>query len=585
MAVMKQIATAADLYPQEPPTATSLTGAPSHTGNEWHDINWRKVNQNVRRLQARIVKATQAGRWGKVKALQRLLTRSFNGKALAVRRVTENQGKRTAGVDGEIWSTPAAKAQAIQSLRQHGYQAQPLRRVYIPKKKGKRPLSIPTMRDRAMQALYKLALDPIAETTGDPNSYGFRKERSTADAIGQCFTVLSRKNSAQWVLEGDIKSCFDEISHQWLEKQIPIEKQILRQWLKAGYVDKGILYPTDEGCPQGGIISPVLSNMTLDGLEAALRQRFPRRNRKGPSAKVNLVRYADDFIVTGRSKELLENEVKPLIEEFLSERGLTLSEAKTHITHMETGFDFLGQTIRKYKGKPLVKPSHESVTTFLHKVRTIIKTNKQATAGDLVQKLNPILKGWALYHCHVVSKQTYVRMDHEIFQALWQWACRRHPKQRKEWVRQKYFTGSKQRKWAFFGTVQDKEGKTRKVQLGHLAKTAIKRHVKVKAEANPYDPQWETYFEQRIDAKMKDDLKGKGDLLYLWQKQHGVCPICNQKITKQTGWHSHHIVWRVHGGSDGLENRVLLHPNCHQQVHSRGLKVEKPRLATSVRKA
>lgn len=210
MAVMKQIATAVNLYTQEPQTTTSLTGASSPTGEKWHDINWRKAHQNVRRLQARIVKATQEGRQGKVKALQRLLTHSFSGKALAVKRVTENQGKRTPGVDGKIWSTPASKMAGLKSLKQHGYQAQPLRRLYIPKSNGKkRPLGIPTMKDRAMQALYKLALDPIAETTGDPNSYGFRKERSTADAITQCFIILSQKNAAQWILEGDIRSCFD----------------------------------------------------------------------------------------------------------------------------------------------------------------------------------------------------------------------------------------------------------------------------------------------------------------------------------------------------------------------------------------
>ncbi|MCP4423098.1 MAG: hypothetical protein GY803_01260 [Chloroflexi bacterium] len=254
---MKQIATAVDLDTQVPPTATSLTGAPSHTGDEWHDINWRQVHQNVRRLQARIVKATKAGRWGKVKALQRLLTRSFSGKALAVKRVTENQGKRTPGVDGKTWSTPASKMTGLQSLRQHGYKAQPLRRLYIPKSNGKkRPLGIPTMRDRAMQALYKLALDPVAETTGDPNSYGFRQARSTADAIMQCFIVLSQRNAAQWILEGDIKSCFDEISHEWLLTHTPTEKRILRQWLKAGYIERHHWHETERGTPQGGIVTP-----------------------------------------------------------------------------------------------------------------------------------------------------------------------------------------------------------------------------------------------------------------------------------------------------------------------------------------
>lgn len=288
--------------------------AASQTAVDWHAINWHQVNQRVRRLQVRIVKATQAGKWGKVKALQHLLTHSFSGKALAVRRVTENQGRNTPGIDGEIWETPEKKATAILSLRQRGYRPQPLRRKYIPKSNGKkRPLGIPTMKDRAMQALYLLALDPIAEVTGDPNSYGFRPQRSTADAIEACFTFLAKKNHAEWVLEGDIKSCFDRISHNWLLAHIPTDKTILRKWLKAGFMEEGMLYPTEEGTPQGGIISPVLANMTLDGLERKLRDKFSHSYRTGKAAKVHLVRYADDFIITGNSKELLEKEVLPLV--------------------------------------------------------------------------------------------------------------------------------------------------------------------------------------------------------------------------------------------------------------------------------
>lgn len=275
----------------------TLAGATSHGAVDWHAIDWRKVHRNVRRLQARIVKAAQAGRWGKVKALQHLLTHSFSAKALAVKRVTENQGKWTPGVDGETWNTPRKKAQGIQSLQQRGYRSQPLKRVYIPKSNGKkRPLGIPTMRDRAMQALYKLALDPIAETLGDPNSYGFRTGRSTADAIEQCFTCLSCKGAAQWILEGDIKGCFDQISHEWLLKHIPIDKHILTQWLKAGVIDKNVFNPTQVGTPQGGVISPVLANMTLDGLERMLAEQFPKGTQRQRKAKVHLVRYADDFV-------------------------------------------------------------------------------------------------------------------------------------------------------------------------------------------------------------------------------------------------------------------------------------------------
>lgn len=541
----------------------------------------------MRRLQARIVKAKQEGRWGKVKALQRLLTHSFSGKALAVKRVTENQGKRTPGVDGEIWNSPSNKAAAIGTLRRRGYRPQPLRRVYIPKSDGKRkrPLSIPVMKDRAMQALHLLALDPIAECMADPNSYAFRKERSQADAIAQCFNILSQKNRAQWVYEGDIKACFDRISHDWLLKNIPMDKTILGKWLKTGFIDKDVLHPTQAGVPQGGLISPIIANLTLDGLEAKLRERYPRTSPNGCQPKVNLVRFADDFVITGSSKELLENEIAPLVAEFLKERGLQLSPEKCRITHINDGFDFLGQNIRKYNGKLLIKPSPKNVKAFLVKVRNVIKTSGQMSAGQLVIRLNPIIRGWANYHRHIVSKQTFSKVDKAIFKALWRWAKSRHPNKSSKWIKAKYFRSLGQRQWIFYGEVNNKDGKTRKAHLFNAPGLPIKRHIKVKGSANPYDPAWELYFEKRLGLKMAQDLNGRRQLLYLWQQQDGICPICNQKITKLTGWHNHHIVWRVNGGSDKAENRVLLHPNCHSQVHSQKLDVVKPRPSSGVRKA
>lgn len=571
MAVMKQLAiTRASLESQ------SWTGAPARSADGWHDIAWRKVTRAVKRLQTRIVKAIQERRWGKVKALQRLLTRSFSGKALAVRRVTENQGKRTAGVDGVKWSTPESKRKAIETLQQRGYHAQPLRRVNIPKKNGKqRPLSIPTMGDRAMQALYKLALDPIAETMGDPNSYGFRTGRSTADAIEQCFIVLSRKQSAQWILEADIASCFDKISHQWLQSHIPIETRILQQWLQAGYIDhKGFSF-TEEGTPQGGIISPVLMNLTLDGLEAALHKQESGGKRPG----VHLVRYADDFIITAHDEAILAETIQPTVTRFLGERGLQLSSSKTQITHLQNGFDFLGQTIRKFHDKLIIRPSKESVQRFLEKIRRTIEAKTHVTAGELIATLNPIIRGWANYHCHVVSKRIFISLERHIFAAIWRWARRRHPQKSAKWIRQRYFQVCGRRQWCFFGSInQDRKGNKQPIYLVSLGKIPIQRHTKIKSAANPYDPAWETYFEQRLDQKMLNHLAGKESLRHLWFEQRGICPVCEQKITPQTGWHSHHIVWRVNGGGEGMENRVLLHPTCHKQVHSRGIQVEKPRL-------
>ena len=570
-------------------TSGPSIGATTDIALPWHQVNWRQAERNVRRLQARIAQATQAGKWGKVKALQRLLTHSYSGKALAVRRVTENTGKRTPGVDGEIWKTPEQKTRAMHTLRQRGYHPQPLRRVYIPKSNGaQRPLSIPTMRDRAMQALYLLALDPVAETTADPNSYGFRTARSAADAIEACFIALCKNDRAEWILEGDIRSCFDRISHEWLVAHIPLEKSILKKWLKAGYLERHCFHPTEEGTPQGGIISPAIANVTLDGLERLLSSHFSKTSREGRKAKVNLIRYADDFCVTGSSKELLEQEVQPLVEQFMKERGLELSPEKTVITHIEAGFDFLGQTVRKYRrgkrSKFFITPSKKSVKAFLRKIRKRIKESRDLTAGELIAELNPMIRGWALYHHHVVSKAIFHAVDHAIFQAIWKWALRRHRRKSRRWVKDKYFPNEGPNRWVFTGVLKGEKGQVEVVRLLAASSIRIERHTKIRADANPFDPAWETYFEKRLDVYMEARLKGRRWLSHLWKEQNGLCPVCNQKITRITGWHSHHILWRSKGGQDSAANRILLHPTCHQQVHHQGLHVEKPRPVTRAKR-
>ena len=547
---------------------------------DWHSIDWKKAHKIVNRLQARIVQATKAGKQNKVKALQRILTHSFSGKALAVKRVTENQGKNTPGVDKVLWSTPEAKAMAIQKMQTRGYTAQPLRRLYIPKPNGKqRPLGIPTMKDRGMQALYLQALDPIAETQADTHSYGFRKERSCADAITQCYRVLFREDMPTWILEGDIKSCFDMISHNWLLTHIPMEKSTLDKWLKAGYMEKSVWHPSDDGTPQGGIISPVLANMTLDGLEKLLREKYPDKgpgSTKGRRSKVHLVRYADDFIITGSSQKLLEKEVKPLVTEFLRERGLELSQEKTKITHIADGFDFLGQNIRKYNGLLHTRPSKKNVKAFLTDIRETIKGHKQATAYGLIALLNPKIQGWANYHRYGASSKTFNHVDWVIEKALWQWAKRRHPKKSTRWIQKRYFCQIGNQNWCFFGTAKAKDGQTIQKVLCQAAKTPIVRYTKIKGECNPYDPAWQPYLSERREAKMIRTLRGRPLLLKLWNEQKGICPNCDQPITKETGWHNHHIVFKAKGGSNGTENRVLVHPNCHRQVHANKGTVSKP---------
>ena len=537
----------------------------------WQSIRWDRVVYLVKSIQSRIVKAVRASRWNKVKVLQGILRRSYAARLLAIRRVTENSGKRTAGIDKQKWDTPEAKFQAISELQQLGYHPLAVRRIKIPKSNGKRrPLGIPTMRDRAMQAIHLLALDPISECLADPNSYGFRPHRSCADAIARCFSLLAKPTAPVWILEGDIRGCFDNISHSWLVEEIPTDKRILAKWLKAGYVEKAVLFPSEKGTPQGSVISPMLANMTLDGLELAIDKaanvkhwgkQLPKR-RINPN-KIHLVRYADDFIVTCSDRKMLEKVIQPAVANFLASRGLELSLEKTSITHIDEGFDFLGQNVRKYNGKLLIKPSEKNVKVFLEKVKVAIKERRSSTAIDVLQKLAPMIRGWSMYHRHIVAKDTFGKVDNEIWQMLWRWSCRRHGNKTRMWIKQKYFIRYKGQDWTFFA--KDEYGNTETIFKASSVK--IQRHPKIRARANPYDRGEETYFEQRIENQMFNKLEGRQMLRYLYDEQKGCCKICGCKITVDTGWNAHHITPKYLGGKWRRDNLVLLHPVRHIQVH------------------
>lgn len=384
--------------------------------------------------------------------------------------------------------------QAASEIKRRGYQPQALRRIYIPKKDGrsKRPLSIPTMIDRGQQAIHLMALEPITETMADRNSYGFRPERSCADAIDQCFNALARKCAATWILEGDIKSCFDTISHTWLLQNTKMDKMVLKKWLEAGYMEGQTLYPTEEGTPQGSLISPCLLVNVLSGLEAAVKAAtHPKRD------KVNVCVYADDFIITGANQEVLENKVKPAVQSFLTKRGLKLSEKKTKITHIDAGFDFLGFNVRKYKEKLLIKPSKASVKRFQSNLRELIKKSISMPTNELIRTLNLKIRGWCNYYRHVVSKKTFSKIDNCIFKALSHWAKRRHPEKNATWRRNKYFRQEGSRNWIFHAKTPIKDGTIAVIDLCRASSIPIERHIKIRGEATPYDPAFKEYFAKR----------------------------------------------------------------------------------------
>lgn len=563
-------------------TVLKNNGAVSAPKN-WKTIDWEQVHSEVMKLQVRIAKATKQGRWNKVKALQWLLTHSYYAKCLAVRKITSNRGKKTPGVDGIVLSKNHEKYQMVQSMKRRNYKPQPLRRIYIPKSgvgKKLRPLGIPTMKDRAMQGLHTLALLPVAETLADRYSYGFRPERSTADAIERIFGSICRKPDPQWILEGDIKGCFDNISHDWILENVITDRAILRKWLKAGYLEKAELFPTERGTPQGGIISPCLANCVLDGLELTLDKEFGSNGNRSERINyhnrklvhlngVKLCRYADDFTVTGNNKELLENKVKPVIESFLKTRGLELSQEKTKITHSTRGFNFLGQNVRRYQlrnggSKLLIKPSKESVQNFLRGIKAAIKQMLSEKQENLIRRLNPMISGWANYHRHVVSTEVFKFVDYQIWIALWKWAKRRHPNKNRNWISQRYFHLVKNINRAFSCTVEDEQGNKITPVLFRAQNIRIRRHTVIHPAANPFDPECEAYFEERLSNKMHHNQEGWRILKLLKEKQNGICSHCKEPLSwKGKFGIVRFLKGRLKGGKPHFDNLKLLHKKCH----------------------
>ncbi|MBZ0280747.1 MAG: group II intron reverse transcriptase/maturase [Anaerolineae bacterium] len=560
---------------------------------EWKALPWKDIERQVFKLQKRIYQASVRGDVSIVHKLQRLLLRSWAARCLAVRRVTQdNRGKRTPGVDGKTALTDKERMELVQNLNVT-VKAQPLRRVWIdkPGTTEKRPLGIPTIADRALQALVKLALEPEWEARFEPNSYGFRPGRGSHDAIEAIFKNIHYM--PKYVLDADIAKCFDRINHAALLEKLntfPLLYRLIKIWLKAGVMDGKELFPTEAGTPQGGVISPLLANIALHGFETAITSAFPSTMRRNGErltrAQPRVIRYADDFVILHRYLDVIEK-AKTLAEAWLQTMGLELKSSKTRLTHTlhphegNVGFDFLGFTIRQFSVgkaqqrilcngqvkltcKTLIKPSPQAVERHYRQIAEIITTHSSAPQEAVIARLNPIVRGWCGYYRAAVSKTIFRKLDHLVTRKLLWWAKRRHRKQSlKKAVARYWHMERAQRRW-IFGT------KTGMDLLQH-ADTPIERHTKVEGTRTPFDGDW-AYWAKRM---------GKHPLLptrvaKLLKRQHGSCPLCGLYFKDDDVWEVDHILPKQYGGKDVYQNLQLLHGHCHDRKsrQERGIRVK-----------
>jgi RNA-directed DNA polymerase len=548
-------------------------GAGGRPNTDWNAIDWRKVQRSVSNLRRRIFRASKEGDHRKVRSLQKLVLRSYANALLSVRRVTQiNVGRNTPGVDMLVVKTPEARSELVDHIRSYQpWKARPARRVYIPKANGKmRPLGIPTVIDRVMQAIVKNALEPSWEARFEPASYGFRPGRGCHDAIAKIFSIARPNKRKKWVLDADIEGAFDSISHQRVLEAIGSfpARELIHRWLKAGYVQMGTLHQSKAGVPQGGVISPLLMNIALHGMEQALGVRYDRRGQiKGNRA---LVRYADDWVVFCESKEDAQA-ARLQAKEWLLKRGLHLSAGKTRIVHLTEGFDFLGFNIRHYPAprtarsgyKLLIKPSKESVSNFKERMRHEWTDLKGHNAMEILKRLNPIVRGWANYFRIGVSKHTFETLDRWMLTRCARHVRSNHSRKGWRWCRKKYWGALNPKRadrWVF-------GDKSKGAYLLKLSWTPIRRHVLVKGAASPDDPALRGYWIARERRKIDNDLLPPR-LIGLARAQRGRCSHCGTSLFNGEALHRHHLLPKSKGGTDKRSNLRLLHLYCHQQIHT-----------------
>jgi RNA-directed DNA polymerase len=547
--------------------------SPEQTNCDWNSIDWISCYSFVHILRQRIYRATKEGNLKLVRSLQRLMLRSYENCCLAVRRVTqENRGKDTTGVDKVLVQTPEERGRLVDELGQYElWKPLPARRVYIPKANGKlRPLGIPVIVDRAIQAIVKNALEPFWEAKFEDSSFGFRPGRGCHDAIERLYKFCRSRSKRKWVLDADIKGAFDNIDHAKLLEVIGNfpARGLIEEWLKAGYMEEGVFHDTEAGTPQGGVISPLLANIAFHGMEEALGVRYVRK-RNGDNSEISdksvvLIRYADDFVVLCHSREQAE-EAKAKLVGWFAERGLTFSEEKTRITNLEDGFDFLGFNVRQYKVttakngiKTLIKPNKSSVKKMRRKLKELFRQHRGCEVGVLIQKVNPVIRGWANYFRTGVSKRIFSQMDHYLFQLQQKWTRWKHHMKSWKWRKERYWFTRNGDRWVFGN--ED-------LMMNKFAWFPIERHVLVQRGACWDDPNLTTYWMER--SKKITLLMLTSFQRVLAKQQNYVCPICRESLGNDEELHQHHVVRRRDGGSDKPENQQLVHLYCHLAVHGR----------------